>query len=93
MFGNNDNDNDIQAAAQPPAGQTFDMNGPVTPQIDEPEETPSAPEPPTQAFSTPAPSTAPTSDDLLSIKQDALKELSPLVGQLDSQQKRSLRQP
>jgi len=87
MFDQNDpqstnpgGDNPFPAPADVPAPSAFgDNNGPVgDPPFVAPTHDDSTPPPPPQDDASPA-----VSDDLLNIKQEALQQLSPLVGHLD----------
>jgi hypothetical protein len=87
MFGSDDhkqdNHDDVDQAAAAAANDhgSFDDNQTPAPSGDTPLPTPPSDSAPTAPE--PAASTAGGNDDLLNIKQEALKQLSPLVGHLD----------
>lgn len=75
-----DTSNDVVPPAGPPAPVASDTNSYMA-MSDEPAETPAPSEAPVAA--TPAAPVVSDSDDLLNIKQQALQQLSPLIGHLD----------
>jgi hypothetical protein len=95
MFGQNNNDDQQQndynnvfnQPVQNDAGFSPAPGAPIGPIADEPQDAPAAPAPDAQDLTTPEitehASTDVPADDLLDIKQDALQELSPLVGHLE----------
>ncbi|HSH17961.1 MAG TPA: hypothetical protein VK978_01120 [Candidatus Saccharimonadales bacterium] len=82
MFGHNDDNNDNTSVALPPMGAFDQPAGAPAPEAAPADDAKPAEDKPANDHRKAAKSGAPT-DDLLDIKQDALKALTPLVDHLD----------
>ncbi|MCA9324678.1 hypothetical protein KDA23_01245 [Candidatus Saccharibacteria bacterium] len=80
MFGNNDNNSKDDWMSNPPSDAVVGDAAAPAPPVDEHKE--EAPAEHAATPSAPAPSNG-NADDLLDIKQNALRQLTPLVGHLD----------